>query len=380
MTDNFDLNRRDALAGAVMLAAGAVATSVSAAESRGATRKGAIMQTYEIGDQKGIASLTLKTRPVPQAGPGQALIKVHAAALNHRDLQIVSSRYHGAKPGTRIPLGDGAGEVVAIGPGVIGVAVGDRVAAPHFTPWIDGVYARDVFQFDVGNTQDGWLTQYALMPATALVKLPEVLTYQDAAALGAAGVTAWHVINVFGAVQPGDVVLTLGTGGVSMLALQIAKIHGAKCAITSSSDEKLEAARKFGADYTVNYRTRPDWEQAVLEQAGGADIVVETVGLSTLSKSIAACATNGRIGLLGALGGSATPQDGGGIGQLIGKNGVLKGITSGSRQMLADLLRAYASTGTKPIVDKVFPFAEARAAYQYLEAGGHLGKVVIAMV
>lgn len=379
MTDAFDARRRDALTGALLLAAGAAATSVSAAESRSTTRKGTSMQAYEIGDQRGIASLTLRTRPVPQAGPGQAVIKVHAAALNHRDLNIVSSTYHAEKPGSRIPLGDGAGEVVEIGPGVVGVAIGDRVAAPHFTPWIDGEYFRDVFQYDVGNTMDGWLTQFAVMPATALVKIPEPLSYQDAAALGAAGVTAWHVIHVFGAVQPGDVVLTLGTGGVSMLALQIAKIHGAKCAITSSSDEKLAEAKRLGADFTVNYRTRPDWEKAILEQADGVDIVVETVGLSTLQKSIAACATNGRVGLLGALGGAAPAQDGLGIGQLIGKNGVLKGITSGSRRMLADLFRAYASSGTKPVVDKVFPFAEARAAYEYLDAGGHLGKVVISM-
>ena len=215
-------------------------------------------------------------------------IAVKASSLNHRDLMVLSSRYGAPKPPTRVPVADGAGEVVALGAGVTRVKLGDRVTAPHFSTWIDGDYEPAVFAGDVGNARDGWLQEQIVLPASALVKLPGEMSYEDAAALGAAAITAWAVLEPFGRMQAGDVVLTLGTGGVAILALQLAKMSGATVAITSSSDAKLAACRELGADITVNYRTNPAWHEAVLAATGGrgADIVVETVGLGTLSQSL----------------------------------------------------------------------------------------------
>lgn len=304
-------------------------------------------------------------------------IAVKASSLNHRDLMVLSSRYGAPKPPTRVPVADGAGEVVALGAGVTRVKLGDRVTAPHFSTWIDGDYEPAVFAGDVGNARDGWLQEQIVLPASALVKLPGEMSYEDAAALGAAAITAWAVLEPFGRMQAGDVVLTLGTGGVAILALQLAKMSGATVAITSSSDAKLAACRELGADITVNYRTTPAWHEAVLAATGGrgADIVVETVGLGTLTQSLAACAPNARIGWLGGLEGP--PPGGPSLGPLLGKNAILKGITSGSRKNLEDLLRAFEGSGVKPKIDKVFPFEQGRAALDYLATGGHIGKIVI---
>jgi len=209
------------------------------------------------------------------------------------------------------------------------------------------------------------------------VVLPDAMSFEAAAAWGAAGITAWTVLQTLGQIKPGDTVLTLGTGGVSMLALQIANMAGARVAITSSSDEKLAVARELGADITVNYRTNPDWAGAVRAATGGrgVDIVVETVGLATLSQSLSCCAPNARVGLLGALGGR--PEQGADLGGLILGNVVLKGITSGNRRMLEELLRAANANDVQPKIDRRFSFADTVAAYEYLAGAGHIGKVVI---
>jgi NADPH:quinone reductase-like Zn-dependent oxidoreductase len=385
----FDRSRRDALVAALVTpAALAAVVHGGAPPAAAATSDGShapsphhkavsTMRSYQVGDQKGLDSLKLGERPVPEPGPGEVRVAVRASSLNHRDLMVMSGRYGGPKPPTRVPVADGAGEVVALGAGVTRVKLGDRVTAPHFTPWIDGDYEPAVFAGDVGNSIDGWLQEQVILPASALVKLPAKMSYEEAAALGAAGITAWAVIEPLGRVKSGDVVLTLGTGGVAILALQIAKMSGATVAITSSSDEKLAACRALGADITVNYRTTPAWHEAVLAATGGrgADIVVETVGLGTLSQSLACCAPNARVGWLGGLEGP--PAGGVNLGPLIAKNVILKGITSGSRRMLEDLLRAVDANGVKPKIDKVFPFEQARAALDYLATGGHLGKIVI---
>ncbi|MCU0759498.1 MAG: NAD(P)-dependent alcohol dehydrogenase [Steroidobacteraceae bacterium] len=385
----FDPARREALvaalaaatAPATLVAASGVPAAVCAAPVAASPspqyEAGMKMRKYQVGDQKGLDSLKLVVGPVPEPGPGEVRIAVKASALNHRDLMVMGGRYGGPKPPTRVPVADGAGEVVAVGAGVTRVKVGDRVTAPHFTPWVDGDYDPSVFAGDVGNSIDGWLQEQVLLPAAALVKLPAKMGYEEAAALGAAGITAWAVLEPFGRMKSGDVVLTLGTGGVAILALQIAKMGGATVAITSSSDTKLAACRELGADITVNYRTTPAWHEAVLAATGGrgADIVVETVGLGTLSQSLACCAPNARVGWLGGLEGP--PAGGPTLFPMIAKNVVLKGITSGSRRMLEDLLRAVDGNGVKPKIDKVFPFDQARAALDYLATGTHLGKIVI---
>ena len=330
---------------------------------------------YQLGEQLGVESLTRSKRMVAAPGPLDVLVRTRAAALNYRDIMLLEGRYGPRKPADRVPVGDGAGDVVAVGKLVTGVAVGDRVSAAHFTRWLDGEYDPAIFEGDLGSSADGWLSEIVRLPASACVKLPDTVTYQSAAALGAAGITAWRVLQVFGRIKAGDTVLTLGTGGVSILALQIAKLNGATVAITSSSDEKLALARSLGADVTVNYRRDAAWEKLVTNETGGIDIVVETVGLQTLDQSLACCAPNARIGFLGGLGGM--PSERPSLAGLIPKNVQLQGITSGSRAMFADLLGAYAANKAVPHIDRVFGFDEAKAALAYLAAGEHVGKVLI---
>lgn len=365
----------------LMITGTAIATSLAAvaadADARERPGRAATQRAWQIGSQQGIDSLTLARRAVAEPGPGEVAIAVRASALNHRDLLIVASRYGALKPASRIPASDGSGEVVAVGAGVTAWRIGDRVTAPHFLDWLDGQYSPGIFARDLGNTADGWLAERIVLPAASLVRVPEALSHEEAAALGAAGITAWAVLEAFAQVKPGDVVLTLGTGGVAVLALQIAKMAGATVAITSSSDAKLEAVRTLGADITVNYRTRPDWHAAIRAATGGrgVDIVVETGGFATLPQSLACCAPNARVGLLGALAGRS---DGSGdLSPMILANAQIKGVTSGSRRMLEDLLRACAANGMRPKIDRSFGFEQLPEAYRFLERGAHIGKVVI---
>ncbi len=332
------------------------------------------MKAWEIGDQTGLDSLRMAERDVPIAGVGQAVVAVKACALNHRDLMIVRNRYGGPKPETRIPVSDTAGEVVSIGEGVSNVKPGDQVGATHFTGWIDGDFDPVYFGHDLGNSADGGLAERIVVPAACLFQLPSKLTPEQNATLPVAGATVWSCVQALGQIKAGDTVLMLGTGGVSVFALQIAKMNGARAVITSSSDEKLERMTALGADVTVNYRSNPDWEKEVLAQTGGVDIVVETGGTGTLGKSMACCAPNARIGLIGALASGAEQPS---MGGLLLKNLVLKGITSGSRTMLEEFVSAIEVNGFDPVIDRVFDFDQAREAYEHLDSGSHIGKIVI---
>jgi NADPH:quinone reductase-like Zn-dependent oxidoreductase len=336
------------------------------------------MKAYEIGDQQGVASLTLVDKPAPVCGPGQAVLKVRAVCLNHRDLKVVAGEYGPRRPETRTPGSDGVGEVIAVGEGVTQVKVGDRATCGHFVTWLGGAFTPAAFGVDLGISIDGWLAEEVVIPAAALVKVPDSLTDAQAAPLPSAGLTAWNALVEVGKIKAGDLVLALGTGGVSIFALQIAKLHGAKVAITSSSDEKLAKAKALGADFTINYKTRPDWAAALAEATGGrgADIVVETGGGETLTQSITAAAPNARIVLIGSLSGSFS-GDLPNFASMIGKNITMKGIAAGSRQMLEDFIKAADAGGIEPEIDRRFPFSEAPAAYAYLKTGGHLGKVMI---
>jgi NADPH:quinone reductase-like Zn-dependent oxidoreductase len=337
------------------------------------------MKVFEIGDQKGLSSLTASERPDPMPGPGEAVLRVRAVCLNHRDLNIVSGTYGPRKPADRIPVSDGIGEVIALGDGVSSLKVGDRAICGHFCSWFDGAFSPAIFARDLGVTLDGWLAEQIVVPAAALVPVPGSLTDERAAALGAAGLTAWHALVEVGRVKAGDLVLALGTGGVSIFALQLAKMHGARVAITSSSDEKLAQARALGADILVNYGTHADWAAEIMAASGGADIIVETGGLATLSQSIAAAAPNARIVLIGALAGQPAqvlPN----FSSILGKNLVLRGITAGSRRMLADLVRAADANTLEPVIGATFGFDEAPDAYAFLKSGKCLGKVLIRVV
>ena len=334
------------------------------------------MKAYQLGPQNGLESLTLVERAMPVAGPGEAILKVRYVCLNNRDLQILEGRYGAKKAEDRIPFSEGLGEVVSLGEGVTGIAVGDRAILAHFVSWIDGPFEMRHFGADLGTTLDGWMAEYVKVPAAALVKVPDSLSDEAAAPLAAATLTAWHAVVEVGQVRAGDLVVALGTGGVAMAALQIAKANGAFVAITSSSDEKLEQARALGADYGINYSTHPDWAAELHRQTGGrgADIVVETGGQNTLPQSINACAVNARIVIIGVTGSDGPLPN---YGSIIGKNITLKGIAEGSRAMLARLVRAMEATGFAPVIDRTFAFDEALEACRYLKSGAHLGKVLI---
>lgn len=335
------------------------------------------MKAFELGEQSGLHSLRLVERPTPEPGLGQALIRVRACGLNNRDLRIASGRYGERKPAQRIPLSDGAGDVVALGPGVDQVCVGDRVTAAHLTQWLEGEHPPAGPLHDLGQSVDGWLAEYVCLPAAALVKLPDTISYEAAAVCPAAGLAAWNALRVLSKVSLGDRVLTLGTGGVAIWALQIANMFGASVLITSSSEHKLDIARSLGANHCVNYLSHPAWEQEVMAATGqiGVNVVVETIGLSTLDQSIASCAPMARIALVGGLGSQVATRPS--LTGMMGKNLLMQGITGGSRRMLQDLILSMHLSGMRPLVHRGFDFEAAAEAYACLQAAQHVGKVIV---
>ncbi|PHR20586.1 MAG: alcohol dehydrogenase [Sphingopyxis sp.] len=339
------------------------------------------MKAWEIGARSGIDGLRMSERAEPQVGAGELLVKVTAAGLNYRDLMVLRGDYGSDLPEDRIALSDGVGVVEAVGQDVSGFKVGDRVTAPHFLNWLEGPYNYGVFGADLGVTADGWLADKIKLPATAAIAVPNGVDDQTAASLAVVAATVWHGMVAFADVQAGELVLAQGTGGVSIFALQLAKALGANFAITSSSDEKLARAKAMGADFTVNYRDRPDWAAALLEQTTGrgADVVVDTLGFPALEETVAATAVNGRIGTLGALSGTPQAQASASQGAIIGKNITIKGLASGSRAMMVAALDVVAGHGICNPVDKEFIFADAPEAFRHLESGAHFGKILIRM-
>ncbi|MDX2224507.1 MAG: NAD(P)-dependent alcohol dehydrogenase [Rhodospirillaceae bacterium] len=334
------------------------------------------MKVYEAGPQKGLDSLRLAERPEPTAGPGQAVVRIKANSLNYRDVMVLHGWYGPPKPETLIPVSDGAGEVVAVGDGVTRVKPGDRVAISFFSRWVDGPWGPQYFGSDLGGGSDGTLCDLGAYPADALVKLPDSWTFEDGACLPCAGVTAWNAIAEAGKAKAGDKVLLIGTGGVSIFGVQIAKALGLTAVITSSADDKLARAKAIGAAAGVNYKTNADWPKAVQEATGGkgADVIVETAGPGNLEKSFAAAAFNGRIGLIGGFEQAKAPINTMG---LVGKNLSLRGITVGSRTMMENLLAAMVKSGQKPVIDKVIDYKDAGGAYTHMKSQTHLGKIVI---
>jgi NADPH:quinone reductase-like Zn-dependent oxidoreductase len=332
------------------------------------------VKAYELGELGSVENLRLVERPDPVPGPGEALVRYRANSLNYRDLMIVNGDYGLAEAPERIPVSDGAGEVIAVGEGVAGIAPGDRVMVSFFTGWLDGEFRRHYFGTDLGGGCDGTLTELGVVPASSLVVLPEELSYAQAACLPCAALTAWVLMVEFGRLKAGDTVLLLGTGGVSIFGLQFAVMMGARAVITSSSDDKLARAKNLGAHEGVNYVSDPAWGERVRELTGGADIVVETGGGATLEQSCAAAAYNARIGLIGVLGGVGQKID---PLKVLWKAIHLKGVEVGSRRSLVDMTRAIALNGLEPVIDKRFAFADAPDAYRYLASGAHFGKIVI---
>ncbi|CAB1369586.1 zinc-dependent alcohol dehydrogenase family protein [Denitratisoma oestradiolicum] len=338
------------------------------------------MRAYEMGSQSGLPSLQMAERPDLIPGPDEVVLKVRSVCLNHRDLLALSGAYGAKRPSNRIPVSDGIGEVLAVGADVVNIQVGSRMICDHFVSWLDGPWSPNYLNRDLGISLDGWLAEQILVPANALVPVPDELSDEQAAPMAAAGLTAWNAVVEFGHIKAGDLVLALGTGGVSLMALNIAKLHGARVAVTSSSDEKLAMVRAMGADLTINYKTHPDWAHVLMNANNGigADIVIENGGIATLSQSIAAAAPNARIALIGALAGNSDPALPN-LNSIVVKNLILKGITVGNRRTLVDFVRAAAANRMSSVISRVFSFDEAAAAYAYLHAGDHIGKIMIRM-
>lgn len=334
------------------------------------------MKAWQIVSDGGIDALKLSDTATRDPGPGEVRVRMGANAINFRDLMTVKDPVTRRLPYPRIPNSDGAGEVLAVGPGVTSVKAGDRVASTFFQKWLDGPCSLDAMNSALGGAVDGVLAEDVILSADGVVPIPAHLSYAEAATLPCAALTAWNAIVECGRVKAGDTVLLLGTGGVSIFALQFAKMLGARTIITSSSEEKLARARTLGASVTINYRQRPDWENAVLEATDGkgVDVTVEVGGAGTLPRSILATRVAGSIGLIGVLTGGQIDPVG-----IMRKSIKLQGIYVGSRNMFLAMNRAIALHGLKPVIDKSFAFEDARSAYKTMEAAGHFGKIVIEM-
>jgi NADPH:quinone reductase-like Zn-dependent oxidoreductase len=318
--------------------------------------------------------LVEREKPVP--GPGEILIRMRACSINYRDSLIPKGQYMGGVIDRDItPLSDGAGEVEAIGAGVTQFKVGDRVAGTFFQGWDSGVPSR-IFPALGAPPAKGMLAEYVTLLENGVVPVAASLSYEEAATLPCAGVTAWNALmEGYPPVKPGAWVAILGTGGVSLLALQIAKAAGARVIATSSSDEKLERVRALGADAVINYRTTPDWGVEVARITGGVDHVVEVGGQGTLAQSMQSIGFNGEIAIIGVLSreGNVTPRD------MMFKAGRMRGIFVGSAAMARSLNTAIDANGIKPVVDKIFSFDDAKAAYAYHASPALFGKVVITL-
>ncbi len=335
------------------------------------------MKLYEITEPKGIDSLKLTERPTPKPGPGEVLVRVRATSLNYRDLALIKGGLARMMKLPLIPVSDGAGDVVETGPGATSLKKGDRVAAIFTQCWLAGPPNAGMYSTSLGGGIDGMLAEYVVLREDGFVRIPDYLTYEEAASLPCAAVTSWNALVTEGHLKPGDSVLVMGTGGVSIFALQLAKMYGARVIATSSSDAKLKRLKELGASDVINYKTTPEWDKAVLELTGGlgVDHVVEIGGAGTLPRSINAVKTGGIISLIGILSGAGQidPMT------LLFKNARIQGILVGSREMFEGMNRAMAVNQVHPVIDKVFPFNQAREAYRHLESGTHFGKVCIAI-
>jgi NADPH:quinone reductase-like Zn-dependent oxidoreductase len=333
------------------------------------------MRTYVI-PSFGLDHLALTDRPDPRPGPGQVLVRVRAVSLNYRDLLVARGQYNPRMPLPRVPCSDAAGEVAAVGEGVASVKPGDRVCGTFFQGWEDGELTETAARTALGGDLDGVLAEQVVLGERGVVPFPAHLSFEEAATLPCAALTAWHALTV-GFDPAGKAVLLQGTGGVSVFALQFAKALGARVFITSGHDDKLARALQLGADAGTNYKTNPDWDKWARQQTGGTgvDLVVEVGGAGTLDRSVKAVRYGGRVALIGVLaaGGGVNP-----VGILMRAVRV-QGIYVGSQVMFQAMNRLVEERQLRPVIDRVFPFERAADAFRHLEAAGHFGKVVIGL-
>jgi NADPH:quinone reductase-like Zn-dependent oxidoreductase len=340
------------------------------------------MRAYHLEAHGSVDGLVLREAADPKPGLREVVVRIRAASLNFRDLMILKNVYFQPVTLGVIPLSDGAGEVVAVGEDVSRFKIGDRVAATFHPKWIAGRITHDQLatrfapREHVGAGRDGLLTDTKVLSEEALVAIPPHLSFEEAATLPCAAVTAWSALTAPRQLAPGETVLTLGTGGVSIFALQLAKAFGARVIATTSSDDKAKRLKELGADAVVNYRSTPDWEREVraANDGRGVDCVVEVGGAGTLARSLACAGPECQVSLIGVLAGTSGAFDPTAL-----QRGVvtLRRVAVGNRLDFELMNRAIAHHKLRPVIDRVFPFEDARSAYRYLDSQQHFGKVVI---
>jgi len=328
------------------------------------------MQAFGIEHLKGVE------RPEPKPGADEVMVRIRAVSINYRDLLLVQGKYNPRLQFPRVPLSDGAGEVVDVGENVTAWKARDRVVIPVMPAWLDGELSAVMATSALGDYVDGPLQELVVIRAEALLPLPPHLSFEQGATLPCAAVTAWNGLFGAGHSHPGQTVLLQGTGGVSLFGLQFAKMAGITIVLTSSSDAKLERARAMGAHHTINYRTEPNWEKRVLEvtQGRGVDLTLEVGGAGTLSKTLKATAYAGHISLIGVLAGISGDIP---LGQILHKTITARGIYCGSRAIFAAMNAAITQHHLEPVIDRVFSFEESPDALRQFEAAEHFGKIVI---
>jgi len=329
-----------------------------------------------MGEAFGLEHLRQVERADPEPGPGRVVIRVGAASLNYRDLLMVRGRYDPKQSLPLVPTSDGVGTITQVGPGVTRVRPGDRVAAHFCQQWLDGDPDWDTLSTTLGGPRDGMLAELAVVDAEGVVPVPDHLSDEEAATLPCAALTAWSALVTLGHAHAGETVLVQGTGGVSIFALQFAKLLGCRVIATSSSDAKIERLRALGADETINYRTEARWGSVARKMTGGrgVDHVIEVGGTGTLGQSIRAVRPGGHIALIGVLAGDENPLN---LTPVLMRNIRVQGVFTGHRRSFEDMNRAIAVHGLRPVVDQVFPFEQAPEALAHLASGQHFGKVVV---
>jgi len=332
------------------------------------------MRAYEVVSDGGVDALALNDRQSPEPGKGELLVAVRASSINYRDLSTIEDPVARGIKYPLIPNSDGAGEVISVGASVTRFKTGDRVAGCFFQNWTDGRVTAAAMASAMGGAIDGMLAEEVILSEAGAVPVPAHMSYQEAATLPCAGLTAWNCLVEQGGLKAGNTALFLGTGGASIAGLQIAKMMGARAIITSSSDEKLERARGLGADELINYREIPDWDTRVLEltDGNGVDVTIETGGGGTLEKTIEATRIGGTISLIGVLtDGTINPTS------IMRKSIRMQGVYVGNRRMFEDMNAALTVNRVHPVIDQVFDFEDARSAYHAMRGAGHFGKLVV---
>ena len=334
------------------------------------------MRSWEIRGDFGLENLAIAEKPEPEPGPGEVVVGVRACSLNYRDLQVVRGQYGPNIPLPLVPFSDGAGEVVAVGEGVTRFAEGDRVSGIFMQGWISGEVTPDAAASALGGAINGMLSEKVVLSEEGLVHIPEHLSFEEASTLPCAAVTAWNGLVEKGGLKAGDTVLVQGTGGVSIFALQFAKMFGARAIATSSSDEKLERALSLGASEGINYKTTPEWDERTLELTGGrgVDHVVEVGGPDTLNGSLSAVRMGGGIYMIGVLTGISGEVN---TALILRKTIRVQGIYVGSRAMFEAMNRAISLNEMRPVIDRTFSFEEAPDALRHMESAAHFGKIVV---